>query len=337
MREALLFHRENGRVVCDQCAHRCALSHGEAGPCGVMINRDNVLYSRIENRISVAQISPVERRLFFHVLPNSKTLAVGAMGCNFRCPHCCTHEVSQVADAVPPMGTYARPSEIVAHAKSHDCDSITFTFNEPSVTLDLVLDVSKAARAQGLGILVVTNGFFTEAAIRALAPHVTAVNVDLKCFSQKAYREIFGGDLAPVLKSLESLRDLGVWVEATTGIIPGLTDRDEELRVIAEYLAGIDSGIPWHISSFQPAHRMSELDRSKPATLRRAVSIGRQAGLSHVYAPELMGEDGVEATFCPHCSSMLVERFGFQVKWCRVSADHCPDCRGALDGVWTRW
>ncbi|MEW6745295.1 MAG: AmmeMemoRadiSam system radical SAM enzyme [Planctomycetota bacterium] len=334
MREILLFHREAGRVICDQCAHRCEIPDGARGQCGVLVNKDDVIYSLVSDRVCAAHIDPIERKSFLHVLPGSRSMSVASMGCNFHCPHCQSYELSQVKPNAVIAGHYVRPDEITAHALASGCSSIAFTYTEPTVYLDLVHDVARRAREAGLATLFATNGHMTPESISLIGPHLTAVGIDLKCLSETSYRSFCGGSLGPVLATIEAMRGIGVWVEVSTVLVPGVCDALDEVRSIARYLASIDPEIPWQVVRFEPSHELKHLPATRAGLLAEALACGRETGLHHVYAPGLMGKEGAESTFCPGCGSLLIERFGLELRWCRLKSGGCPDCGRRLGGVW---
>jgi pyruvate formate lyase activating enzyme len=220
----------------------------------------------------------------------------------------------------------------VRAAKRTGCQSVSYTFTEPTIFYELAYDTALLAREQGLKNSFVSNGFISEAPLRQIASVLDAINIDLKFFRDESYRRISRARLQPVLDAIRLYHELGVWVEVTTLLIPGLNDSDEELSGIAQFLCDLDPAIPWHLSQYYPAYRMHEHPPTPVETLRRACDIGRKAGLRYVYEGNVPGEGG-ENTYCHQCAALLIERFGFFVRQNRTRDGVCPDCRTAVDGI----
>jgi pyruvate formate lyase activating enzyme len=241
------------------------------------------------------------------------------------CPQLATLEDSVVGERVT-------PEEIVAAALATGCQSIAYTYTEPTIFYELAHDTAVLAREKGLKNLFVTNGFISEAPLRKLATVLDAANVDLKFFRPESYRKISRASLEPILAAIRLYRELGVWVEVTTLVVPGVNDSDEELRGIAAFLRSVGPEVPWHVSQFHPAYKMTDRPPTPLATLRRAVEIGKAAGLRHVYEGNVPGERG-ENTYCHACQALLVERYGFRLLQNRIAKGRCPDCGAEVDGV----
>jgi pyruvate formate lyase activating enzyme len=229
------------------------------------------------------------------------------------------------------IGEPVTPEEIVRSARATGCRSIAYTYTEPTVFYELAYDTAVLARAQGLKNIAVTNGFISEAPVRKLATVIDAANVDLKFFKPESYRRVSRARLEPILDSIRLYRALGVWVEVTTLVVPGLNDTDDELRAIAEFVASVGPEVPWHISQFYPAWKMLDRPVTPLATLRRASDIGRRAGLRYVYEGNVPGEG--ENTGCHSCGTQVIERYGFYVLANRVRKGACPKCGTPIDGV----
>lgn len=212
------------------------------------------------------------------------------------------------------------------------CESIAYTYTEPTVFYELARDTAVLARAHGLGNVLVSNGFLSPAPLRELATVLDAVNVDLKFFRPESYRRISRARLEPVLEAIRLFRALGVWIEVTTLVIPGVNDSDAELRGIAGFLRSVGPEVPWHVSRFYPAFTMTDVPVTPMATLRRAAAIGEAAGLRHVYVGNVSGDER-ESTWCHRCHALLVERRGFRVRANHVVAGRCPRCGATVDGV----
>ena len=287
MHEAILYSKkENGGVCCELCSHHCRIAPGQRGLCAVRENRDGILYSLVYGQVAAEAADPVEKKPLYHFLPGSRTWSIATRGCNFRCRHCQNHTLSQVGPKENPAARQRSPQQVVAMAQAAGCESISYTYSEPTIFFEFAEDCALLAREQGLKNIFVSNGYMSaEAAERAAdaGKWLDAANIDIKAFSGKFYRDICGAKLAPVLETVQRLHKLGVWLEITTLIIPGLNDGAEELRGLAKFIAGISPDIPWHLSAFHPAYKLMDVPRTPVAALLRARDIGQSAGLRYVY------------------------------------------------------
>ena len=323
----------DGSVRCGVCAHRCLVRPDRTGICGVRENRDGVLVSTGYGAVAATGVDPIEKKPLFHVAPGTLAYSIATPGCPFHCSFCQNWEIAQA----PRLGTtvptrHMSPDSVVDAALDHDAASIAYTYVEPTVFLEYALDTARRARAAGLLNLFVTDGYATPEAIGLLAPVLDAANVDLKSFSDAFYRRRCGARLAPVLEALEAYHRAGTWLEVTTLVIPGENDDPGELRELAAWLVEhLGPETPWHVSRFFPAFRMLDVPPTPVATIQRAVEIGREAGLLHVYAgnaPQL----GLEDTHCAGCGKVLIERHGYRV-FNHLEADgSCPACERVLAG-----
>jgi pyruvate formate lyase activating enzyme len=217
-------------------------------------------------------------------------------------------------------------------AVRHGCESISYTYTEPTIFFEFAYDCAKLAREKGIRNVFVSNGYTGPAAARLIAPFLDANNIDLKG-NDTFYKEICGARLQPVKDTIRLMHELGVWVEVTTLVIPGHNDSEKDLTDIAEFIVSVDAGIPWHVSQFYPTYKLLDKPRTPVATLRRARDIGFKAGLKYVYEGNVPGEGG-ENTSCPTCKKLIIKRFGYSILENHIIGGRCPDCRTPLDGVW---
>jgi len=334
MREAMLYEKlGDGRVRCNLCAHRCVIAPGRRGICGVRENRDGTLYSLVYGKAISLAVDPIEKKPLFHFLPGSRAYSVATVGCNFHCLNCQNYAISQYPreHSGRIIGEDVSPSEIVADAIAHGCQTIAYTYTEPTVFFEYAYDTARLAHEKGLKNVFVSNGYMTEEAAEVIIPYLDGINIDLKGISDKFYHEVAGGNLRPVLDSIARFYRAGVWVEVTTLVIPGMNDSPEELRWTAEAIYGISPGIPWHISRFYPAYRLRELPPTPVETLQTAKRIGEEVGLRYIYLGNVPGEG--EDTYCPQCGTRLIKRIGFAVKENRLQGGRCPKCGAQIEGV----
>ena len=230
------------------------------------------------------------------------------------------------------VGRDLPPERVVALAKQYDCRSIAYTYTEPTVFFEYAYDTARLAAGEGIKNVFVTNGYMTREALETIHPYLDAANVDLKAFTEDFYRKICGARLAPVLDSLKFMKQLGIWVEVTTLIIPSLNDSDEELKEIARFVLSLGAETPWHVTAFYPTYRLTDRPRTPVATLRRARTIGLAAGLRYVYSGNVPGEEG-ENTYCGHCGKLLIRRTGYHIAEYHVEDARCPYCGTEVDGL----
>ncbi len=334
IREALLYEKLAGsRVRCCLCAHRCNIGPNRRGLCGVRENRDGVLYSLVFGTLIAEHVDPIEKKPFFHVHPGSRSYSVATAGCNFTCAFCQNHEISQMPrSTLMIMGEEVPPGLIVEEARKNDCQTIAYTYTEPTVYLETALETAKIACREGLKNLFVTNGFMSPDAIDLMSPYLAAANVDLKSFRDEFYKKQCGARLVPVLDSLKKMKDHGVWLEITTLLIPGLNDSDEELKDIAAFIRTLGPETPWHISRFHPQFKMLDTPSTPVASLRRACAIGKEKGLHHVYSGNVPGDEG-ENTYCSNCHKLLIRRYGFRIIDNFMSGPQCSFCGQKLEGL----
>jgi pyruvate formate lyase activating enzyme len=325
---------EKGAVRCRLCPHQCAIQLGARGKCAVRENRDGTLVSLVYGMAIAVHNDPIEKKPLFHVLPGSSSLSVATVGCNLTCDHCQNHYISQFAkrkSTIP--GEYLAPEAVVKAAKAERAATLSFTYTEPTVYFEWAFDTAKAAAAAGIRSVFVTNGYTSAQPLRDIQPYLAAANVDLKGFREEFYKKTCGAKLAPVQDTIRLMRELGIWVEVTTLIIPGYNDSPEELKAAAAFLASVDPGMPWHLSRFHPDNEMEDVPPTPVATLKLARQIGVDAGIKFVYTGNVPGDDG-ENTLCPSCQTLLVSRHGFNVLKNQLAEGRCPKCQAQIPGIW---
>jgi pyruvate formate lyase activating enzyme len=339
--EALLYDRIKDKLVqCRLCRQDCVIKPGRRGKCGVRENRDGTLTSLVYGRVVAANVDPIEKKPLFHLLPGSLSFSIATVGCNLRCRFCQNADIAQMPRHQMPVDRKGRivgqaqtPAAIVAAAKANNCASIAYTYTEPTIYFEFAQDTAGLARQAGLKNVWVTNGFMSADALEMAAPYMDAANVDLKAFSDDFYRQQCGARLSPVLETLRAMKRLGIWVEVTTLIIPGLNDDPEELKQLAAFIAkdlGIDT--PWHVSRFHPTYQLTDRPPTPVETIVNARQIGLDAGLHYVYCGNIPGRGG-EDTRCWQCGETLIDRQGFSIRRNSAEAGACPHCRTAVAGV----
>jgi pyruvate formate lyase activating enzyme len=334
--EAMLYDPLDAQQVrCRLCGHECLIAAGRFGACRVRQNVGGKLYSRNFDALVALNVDPIEKKPLFHFLPGSRSLSLAAAGCNFQCAFCQNWQISQAPyEGSPPEGQAASPGQLVELARRQDCASISYTYTEPTIFFELAYETSVLARQAGVRNVFVSNGYMTPLAVRTIAPHLDAINVDLKAFRDQTYRRVMKARLEPVLICLRELVACKVWTEVTTLVVPGMNDSDEELGDIARFIAGqLGGDVPWHVSRFHGDYKMGQTPSTPAETLQRALEIGRQAGLKFIYSGNAPGQGG-ENTFCPACGKLLVGRHGFLVSENHLRQGRCGHCQAQVPGIW---
>jgi len=336
-REAMLYEKlDEQKVRCELCGHRCVIDAGKYGVCHVRENVDGVLKTHTYGALIAFNVDPIEKKPLFHFLPGTRSVSIAAAGCNFQCAFCQNWQISQSPrDGRRVQGQAVTPEQVVSAAENYDCESISYTYTEPTVFFEFAYDTAKLARERGILNCFVSNGYLTPLGVKTIAPVLDAINVDLKAFRDETYREIMKARLEPVLTCLKALVAAGIWVEVTTLVVPGMNDSREELRDIAQFIATeLGPRVPWHVSRFRGDYKMNGTPTTPIETLRMACDLGREAGLKHVYSGNVPGEAD-ESTRCPNCRAMLVERMGYRVRRKALRDGACPECGESIAGVWT--
>lgn len=326
---------ENKSLRCFACGHRCKILNGLKGICKVRYNEDGIL--KVPRGYAAAlQVDPIEKKPFFHAYPGALALSFGMLGCDYHCGYCQNWVTSQalrdpVAGA-PPIDV--EPMDLVRLAKKHGARVITSTYNEPLITSEWAVEVFTEAKRAGLVCSYVSNGNGTPEVLEYIAPWVDLYKIDLKGFTDHHYRDL-GGTLKPVLDTIKELKRRNIWLEVVTLVIPGFNDSDQELTDIAEFLAGVDRNIPWHITAYHQDYKMDNA-ATTPQHLLRAYEIGKRAGLRYIYPGNIPGAFGdKEGTHCPGCNKLVVGRSGFRVtSFHLVDGGKCPGCGTVIPGVW---
>jgi pyruvate formate lyase activating enzyme len=329
----------DGAVRCTACGHRCLIREGRRGICQVRFNRGGRLHVPW-GYVAALQADPIEKKPFFHVLPGATALTFGMLGCDFHCGFCQNWLTSQAArDPAADESIYSihriSPEQIVDYGRRAGAEVIASSYNEPLITSEWAVGVFKLAVQAGMKCVYVSNGNGTPEVLDYLRPYLAGYKVDLKSMQDKNYRQL-GGVLRNVLETIQRARDLGLWVEVVTLVVPGFNDSNDELWDAARFLAGVSPDIPWHVTAFHQDYKMTEPEDTPARTLLRAAEIGREAGLHYVYAGNLPGRvDEYEDTACPKCGTVLVRRMGYLIREYKLTPKGtCPKCGTAIPGVW---
>jgi len=319
-------------VRCHLCSHHCRIPEGKRGICHIRQNSDGILYTLVYDHTISRHIDPIEKKPLYHFYPGSSAYSIATPGCNFHCRWCQNWDISQLPrDEDLITGKKMTPEQIVASAQSAASQSIAYTYTEPTVFFELAYDTARLAHASGLNNIFITNGYMSEEMLLIFQGYMDAANVDLKAFRDETYRRFVGARLQPVLDNMKRMKQMGIWLEVTSLIIPGLNDDPIELRDMATFVAQeLGQETPWHISRFFPAYQMTDRPVTPIKTLKKAYEIGLEAGIQHVYIGNV--NEG-NSTTCSVCGQILIERYEFNVLVNRVKDDHCPYCGAVVAGI----
>lgn len=324
--------REDGAVQCWLCPHRCIVKAGQTGICAVRKNEGGQLISLVWGRAVAASIDPIEKKPLFHFFPGSTSFSIATVGCNLQCAFCQNSDISQSPRETGRIaGQELPPERVVDEAVAHGCRSISYTYTEPTIYLEYVLDTARIAREQGVLNCLVTNGYTTVEAIQEMQGLIDAANVDLKAFTDRFYKELCKARLNPVLDAIQAYHAAGVWIEITTLLIPGENDSPQELRDIAGFIQSVSADIPWHISRYYPRYHYDKAPPTSVAALEEARSIGLSAGLKYVYTGNVPGQAS-EHTYCPQCGTPIIKRMGFTIQERHMVAQRCATCQTPVAG-----
>jgi len=321
------------RIRCKLCPRECVIDDRERGYCGVRENRGGTYYSLVYGRICSAHVDPIEKKPLFHFAPGSLAFSIATAGCNVNCKMCQNWEISQ-ARPEQLTSTYMPPQKLAAAARESHAVSIAYTYNEPVIFCEYVLDAADAGRASGVKSVVISGGYIQDEPLKEMCRRVDAIKIDLKAYSQKFYREVVNGDLPSVLKTLAAIRKYGVWLEIVYLVIPTLNDSGEEIKGLARWVkTELGPDVPLHFTRFHPDYLLKNLPPTPLETLERAKAIADAEGLHYVYIGNVPGHPA-ENTYCPKCRRMVIERAGFTIAGLHLDRGKCQFCQQPIPGVW---
>jgi pyruvate formate lyase activating enzyme len=334
MKLAQFWEKGKDKVQCLLCNHYCLINDGQAGICAVRKNIKGRLYSLVYGKVIAANIDPIEKKPLFHFLPGSLAYSIATVGCNFRCQHCQNADISQLAerklaaDFIP--GQELSPADIIKEAEKNHCQSIAYTYTEPTIFAEYALDCMKLAHKASLKNVWVSNGYTAKEAWLKILPYLDAINVDLKFFNNQTYLKICGAKLQPVLDNLVYLKKKKIHLEVTTLIIPGLNDSEQELRQISKFIRDkLGAATPWHVSRFFPQYKLQDTKPTEEDLIYQAYQIGKEAGLQYVYGGNVATES-LANTYCPNCQELIIKRFAYQIKRFDQNGK-CSKCQSKVD------
>ena len=324
---------ENRKIKCKLCPRECKVGDRERGYCGVRENRGGTYYTLVHSRVCAAHVDPIEKKPLFHYLPGTVAFSLATAGCNVNCKFCQNWDISQSRPEQVPAD-YAPPQRVVELAKQNNCPTIAYTYSEPVIFSEYLMDTADAGHAAGIRSIVVSNGYIQEEPLKAAYGKMDAVKIDLKAFTESYYQKVVTGELKPVLDSLVRLKKMGKWTEIVYLTVPTLNDGEAEIRGLAQWImTNLGADVPLHFTQFHPEYLLKNLPVTPVATLERATAIADVEGLHYVYIGNVPGHPA-QNTYCPKCKRLLVERVGFTASQMLIRNSCCPFCRHPIPGVW---
>jgi pyruvate formate lyase activating enzyme len=356
MKKAVLFKKQDDKKVkCTACAQYCTINPGNSGICGVRENINGELYLIAYGKAAAVNIDPIEKKPLFHFMPGTRILSIGTLGCNLGCEFCQNASISQankekklelikknqlekLKEFIDKNSRDLSPKDIVTQAADENIPAIAFTYNEPAIIHEYVIDTAKLAKKKGIKTVIVTNGYESAEAMESIGKYVEAMNIDLKAHDEAFYSRVCKARLQPVLDTIRSAHEKGIWIEITTLLIPGENDSTAELQKTAKFIASVSKSIPWHITAFHPDYKMQDKKRTEENTLIHAYEIGKKAGLKFVYVGNVSNTD-LQSTHCPACGEILVARdwHRSQIQGIIIKNNECrcKNCKEKIEGVWS--
>ncbi|WP_439184961.1 AmmeMemoRadiSam system radical SAM enzyme [Carboxylicivirga taeanensis] len=335
MHEALYYRVKDDVVICELCPHMCRLNDGDVGRCQTRVNSDGKLYSLAYANLCAVHVDPVEKKPLYHFLPASQTLSIATSGCNLKCLNCQNSSISQIA---PKRSEEHRlmPDELVHMALQQGCTSISYTYTDPTVYYEYMLETAQLAHKQGLKNIMVSAGYINPAPLSELIGFIDAVNIDLKCFDNEVYKELCGITLKPVLNTLIALKKAGVWLEITNLVVPEYSDDMQMIdRMLDWLIANGFEDVPIHFNRFLPAYRLMHVPATSPELLQNIAELARVKGMRYVYVGNI-GTNAYRHTYCFSCGQVLIKRIGYQVEKHKFSEGRCAVCGSFLPGFWLK-
>jgi len=357
VKEARHYLKLARNVQCKLCPNECLLEPEDRSHCRNRVNKDGTLYTMTYGNPCSFHVDPIEKKPLFHFLPGTSIFSIATSGCGFRCLNCQNWEISQrkPEETKDPRGKQIRlnpqlksltredvdrlsifPEDVVAMAEYTDSPSVAYTYSEPTVWYEYMIDTARLARARKLKNVWVTCGYIQQEPLVELCQVIDAANVDLKSFDEKVYGKLNSGKLEPILNTLKTLKREGVWFEVTNLVVPTYTDDLETIRQMCDWLvATIGPDYPLHFSRFHPAHKLTDLPATPVDLLIEARSIAQACGLNYVYIGNVRGVEGAERTTCPNCHQTLIDRQIYFVRTLNVKDGKCSSCGTPIAGVWS--
>jgi len=333
MKEALYYSKLKDKLVkCELCPRLCVIKPGSRGLCGVRQNTGGKLFSIAYARPCAVHVDPIEKKPLYHFMPGARAFSIATIGCNFFCRFCQNWQISQArAEAISENFDEVTPEEVVELCKKEKCSIISYTYTEPTIFYEYMLDTAKIAKKQGIKNTIVSNGYINEKPLRELCKVIDGANIDLKGFTNDFYQKVCKGKLEPVLQTLKILHEERVWLEITNLVVPGLNDDSKKIEEMCKWIAeNLGKDVPLHFSRFHPDYKMTDGQATPMETLEKAKKIADKY-LNYVYIGNVSGESN---TICPKCKSVVIRRSMLNLLENKLVKGKCFKCNAKISGVW---
>jgi pyruvate formate lyase activating enzyme len=334
LKEALFYKKlDNKFVQCRLCPRQCTIPNNYRGYCGIRENREGILYTLSYAKPVSIHIDPIEKKPLFHFLPSTTAFSIATAGCNLKCKFCQNWEISQKRPEEVDY-IYLEPEVLVKKVKDSGSPTIAYTYTEPTIFYEYMLETAKLAKEQGIKNIMHSNGYINPEPLKQLAKYLDAANIDLKGFSDDYYAKLCEGTLEPVLRSLKILKEEGVHLEITNLVLSGYNDDPQTIKKMCLWIKeNLGADTPLHFSRFFPMYKLLSLNPTPAETLEKARQIALDCGLKYVYIGNLAGH-AAENTYCPKCKKMLIERRGYFILQNNIEDGKCKFCQEKISGVW---
>lgn len=332
LKEAFFYKKlKSGEILCELCPHFCLIRDKDCGRCGVRINKEGKLYSLVYGRVAAMHIDPIEKKPIYHFYPGSRVFSFATQGCNLSCRYCQNYSISQLKPFYHVWGEEMTPEQIVKIAIKERCIGIAYTYTEPTIFYEFMLDCAKLAKKNGLKNVLVSNGFINLDPLKRLSRYIDAANIDIKSIENKFYEENCNGRVKPVLECVKFLHKTGIWTEITNLIIPGQNDKKENIEKLVKWiLENLGKEVPLHFSAFYPCFEMMNISKTPEKTLKMAKRIAETRGIDYVYIGNVNLDNN---TYCSNCKKILIKRKNYNVEKINIEKKKCLYCKEKISGI----
>jgi len=319
-------------VKCELCPRLCIIKPDNRGLCGVRKNINGKLYSLVYAKPCAVHVDPIEKKPLYHFLPGARAFSIATIGCNFFCGFCQNWQISKAdASNIDKQYEELKPGRVIELCKENNCNIISYTYTEPTIFYEYMLDIARLARKEGIKNTIVSNGYISEKPLRELCKVLDGANIDLKAFTNDFYQKVCKGTLEPVMKTLKILKEEGVWLEITNLVVPGLNDDFKKIEAMCKWIAQeLGRDVPLHFSRFHPDYKMTDAEPTPLRTLEKAKEIAEKY-LDYVYLGNIGGESN---THCPKCKTLVIQRNMLSLINNKLVRGRCPECNKEIAGVW---
>ena len=325
--EARYYRREGDAFVCELCQQKCFLKKGEFGYCGTRRADEDMLVANSYGKISSLSVDPIERMNLYHYKPHSKCLSVGSVGCNMNCAFCKNYSFAKLTIGKK-RATFKSPEELLQMCRDEEMGIISFTYNEPMVWFEYIMDLARIAPE--MDIVIMTNGLVNDGPLRELCEVVGAMSIDIKAFNKDTYKKICDANLSDVLNTARNVFERGIHMELNYLVIPGINDSEEEVAAFCRWVKDLSPEIPVHFIRFQPDYEMRDVPMTPVDELLHCRDIGMDIGLDYVYVGNTLVDDA-DDTICPSCGEVVVKRLGYSANPSGLDGSNCARCKHPLN------